>query len=106
MEGVMCMCIRVHVMVTSDGRHPVGLQEDLVERRQEMLKNSAEDIYLVEELKDYKKVRVAGEYAHEKSLFVGPRPRRWVGGWHVASSLYSHLAGLSLLTPCLQPHPP
>ncbi len=52
-------------------------KDGLIKQRAEGLKLPPRDIYSGDTLPaDYEKVEVSGVFLHEKSIFVGPRPRR------------------------------
>lgn len=50
-------------------------KDSLIKVRNESLKAPARDIYVGGEPRDHEKVEVSGVLMHEKSIFVGPRPR-------------------------------
>lgn len=53
-----------------------AVQDDLIHRRRDALLHEPKDVFTAEELKDYDKVHATGVLLHDRSLFVGPRPRR------------------------------
>ncbi|KAL6755448.1 SURF1 family-domain-containing protein [Haematococcus lacustris] len=67
----------------------------LIAEREAGLKSPARDIYDLDELHDHAKVSCSGRYIHERSLFVGPRPRS-IPGRGIQS-------GYFLITPLYQP---
>ncbi len=50
-------------------------KEQLIELRGRMLEAPPREIYSAEP-SDYEKVAASGVFLHDKSIFVGPRPRR------------------------------
>ena len=51
-------------------------QESLIQLRRAMLEAEPRHVFSEGEVKEYEKVAVTGVYLHEKTIFVGPRPRR------------------------------
>lgn len=70
-------------------------KEGLIEERNKTLQEPASDIYSLDKLEPRQKVTASGRFVHERSLFVGPRPRS-VPGMGVQS-------GYFLITPLFDP---
>mmetsp|Transcript_15327 Transcript_15327/g.26553 ORF Transcript_15327/g.26553 Transcript_15327/m.26553 type:complete len:402 (+) Transcript_15327:24-1229(+) len=70
-------------------------KRDLIRVREEMLDSAPQDIYSVQDLKDYMVVSCSGRLMHERSVFVGPRPRSIPG--------YGIQSGYFLITPLYDP---
>lgn len=52
------------------------LQDALIKQRSESLFGEANNVYSLSQLEDYAKVTASGIFLHDKSIFVGPRPRK------------------------------
>ncbi|KAG1674215.1 hypothetical protein FOA52_013835 [Chlamydomonas sp. UWO 241] len=68
-------------------------KDSLIKLRHEMLGAEPRDVYAPQELKDYEKVNASGVLLHDRSCFVGPRPRSIPGmgiqlGFLVVTPLY------------------
>jgi len=68
-------------------------KENLIKLRSEMLSNPARDLFGPGDPQTYEKVTVSGVLLHDKSLFVGPRPRSIPGmgiqsGYLVVTPIY------------------
>jgi len=70
-------------------------KEGLIEEREKTLAAPAVDVYGLDTLTPQQKVTASGRYVHERSVFVGPRPRSLPG--------HGMQSGYFLITPLYDP---